>query len=566
MAITKLLRIKEAKSGGASSGLKSCLKYISNPEKTNMILTGGSSGGDPELTYSDMVSNKRSWGKENGTQGFHYIISFPPDEKIDIPTLRLITEAFCEELLKGEHLYAYAIHNDRDHLHSHICFDSISLTDGHTFHSGQYDWLSRIQPITDKICKKYGLPALDFDPQNRSESQNKYHQEWEKDNVYKSKKKVSWTDIIRSDVDNALSRSHSWQDFIQALIDLHYEVKDGTHLSLRPEGKERFTRSGRLGEVYTKENLEKRLGEPVKQNSLGDAEEILRALREFMQKTGQTEVKGIKVIYYQRWYAYSYVNSSCTPWKYRKELTALGKYTDRCAYLFKHDIATENDLYDHLQGLQEKQFYKKKELARVQNQIYNTPLSSWRKIEKLRAELDTASEVEKPAIQQQLSELIQPLRERDMMTESERYRSLQEKKTDLLGKQKQLKSEIVMATDLLSDFEKAKAPDDIMNDPDRYIPESFTEKSYQRITINKVLFRDSSEDSDFYAFKIPGKSDNVLIYKEDVKFASDGSYASCYLYDHIRYKVIDSNNKHISDIPGKEAMSFFVDRTREKVR
>lgn len=47
-----------------------------------------------------------------------------------------------------------ALHNDRDHMHAHITFDSVSKNDGRKFHSPKGDWEKRIQPITDRICKR----------------------------------------------------------------------------------------------------------------------------------------------------------------------------------------------------------------------------------------------------------------------------------------------------------------------------------------------------------------------------------------------------------------------------
>lgn len=568
MAITKLLKIKASKSGKASTGLGNCLKYIANPEKTDeLLLTGGSLAGDPEMSYLEMVHNKEFFGKTTGTQGYHYILSLPPDEHPDTEIMRNLTEDFCKELLRDRYLFSYAVHVDRDHLHSHIVFDSVSYVDGKKWQSGKYDWLARIQPITDRLCKKYGLRSLDFKPEESKERKNKYHLEWEQEqqNLFKVRKDVSWNDIIRSDIDKVLSHSRSWPEFIKNIQNLHYDVKDGKYLSVRPTEKERYVRTARLGQAYTKEELQERLGEsPKPQKTFGAPESILRGMREYLQQTGQSEITGVKVVFFQRWYAYSYVNCSKTPYKYRKELTELGKYTDRCAYAFKHSILTESDLQRHLQSLKNRVTDCKKELRRVNNQLYNTSLDSWRKLEKLRAKSEVSSEVERPEIQQQISELLQPLREHDIMAEGEKYQMLMQKKTELQIQFKQLKAESVMASDLISDFNKSKSPDDILQDPDRYTPAPFTEKSYQRITINKELFRDAPDDSDYMKFKLPGSLGNyILINKADIKMAKDESYASAYLYDHLKYKIVGSDEMLHKEIPGRDAMRYFSDRTKE---
>lgn len=568
MAITKLLKIKSASSGKTSSGLLQCLRYIANPEKTEqMLLIGGTSGGDPDLTYADMIANKESWGKTSGTQGYHYILSLPPDEHPNTVKLQQLTEEFCKELLREKHLYAYAIHTDKNHLHSHIVFDSVSLEDGHMWKSGKYDWLARIQPITDMLCRKFGLRTLDFDPDNRIEKKNQTHAEWENatQDPLMMKKEISWTEIIRRDIDDVLSCSRTWSDFIARMIDNHYEVKDGVHLSLRPEGKERFVRSGRLGDFYAKEALMKRIGVPVQtENSYGDSQPMLQAIREFFQKTGTENLSEFGNRYYQRWYAYSYVNQSQTPWKYKKDLVTLGKYTDRCAYMFRHDITSEENLQRHLQTLQDKKNEIKKELMRVNNQIYNTPISSWRKLEKLRKQMQSASEVDRPMLQTKMDQIMTMLKDTDIVAGAERYRDLQEKKVKLQEISKKLTAELSMASDLLVDFGKSKFTDDVMQDPNRYEPEAFTTSSYQRITVNQILFRDSSEDKDFMKVKIPSRDECILLYTADTKLAADGSFASSYIYDYVDYRIIDDENRQIRTVTGTEVMKYFTELTKER--
>lgn len=568
MAITKLLKIKASKHGKPSSGLLQCLRYIANPDKTeNRLLIGGSSGGDPDLTYEDMVANKQSWGKTDGTQGYHYILSLPPNETPDLETMRSLTEEFCHELLQENYLYAYAIHDDKKHIHSHIVFDSVSFTDGKMFHSGKYDWLARIQPITDRLCEKYGLRSLSFDPEHSQERKNRYHAEWEDQNANtdKPKKEVTWTDIIRKDVDAALAVSNTWSDFLKALAERHYEIKDGKNLSIRPEGKDRFLRTGRLGAGYVREELMRRLGEvPHPDEPYGDPESMLAALRESMERLGETEIKGFRVCYFERWYAFSYCNQSRAPWRYRQQLTDLGKYTDRCTYLFKHDITSQEELAAHFRNLHDQQATVKKEITRINNQIYNTPVAAWRKLEKLRASLDTLSEVERPKVEKQISNLMRELKDVDIMTEAAKYRSLQFKKAELLQKSGALKAELKIVEDLLMDYDKSRDPEDIMQDPGRYIPEPFTAKAWQRITLNRVLLINAGDDPIFLRAKIPGTEEYLVLYRADTKMASDQSYASTYIYNHMNYRVIDAVGNHIRSISGTDAMKLFDDRTRER--
>lgn len=568
MAITKLLKVKSAATGNVSSGLRACLRYIANPDKTeNLLLIGGSCGGDPDLTFKDMIANKRSWNKPGGTQGYHYILSLSPDEHPDIETMRSLTEDFCKELLQDRNLFAYAIHTDRDHLHSHIVFDSVSHVDGRMWKSGRYDWLARIQPITDRLCKKYGLRSLDFIPDGNHERKGRYHAEWEREKAdpLTVRKDVSWADIIRADVDAALAKSRTWPGFLSTLMDMHYDIHDQQHLSLRPEGKGRFVRTGRLGEKYTKSSLMQRLGEACKaEQAFGDAQPILLALRDYMQKHNITEVAGIKAVFYKRWYAYSYVNRSRTPWKYKNTVTELGKYTDRCAYLFRHDITTAEDLNLHINGLTAKKAAINAELRRANNQIYNTPIASWRKLEKLREEMQSASDVDKPRLQKQIANLVASLKDKDIAAEAEKYHRLIEKRSLLQISARKVSADLKLASELAADFESSLLPDDILQDPSRYVPAPFSKQSFHRITVNHSLFADDSEDADMMRVRLPGTREYILLYRADTKIATDSSYASSYIYEHLQYKIVDDRNAELRTIPGQEVMRYFIDRTRER--
>ena len=170
MAVTRLLRIKETPGSNPAAHLKKNLFYICRPDKTaDGLYIGGNAGVSPEIIYDTMKQNKRLWGKEsnlagNCTQGFHYMLSFPPDCGISEETACQVAQEFCAALLGERYFYAFAVHNDRSHIHTHITFDSVSKEDGAIFHSPKKDWERRIQPITDQLCRKYGLPTLQYDP------------------------------------------------------------------------------------------------------------------------------------------------------------------------------------------------------------------------------------------------------------------------------------------------------------------------------------------------------------------------------------------------------------------
>ena len=51
-------------------------------EKMKDLYIGGNAGWSAESAFHHMVENKKVWRKPDGTQAFHYILSFPPTEEI----------------------------------------------------------------------------------------------------------------------------------------------------------------------------------------------------------------------------------------------------------------------------------------------------------------------------------------------------------------------------------------------------------------------------------------------------------------------------------------------------
>ena len=386
MAITKLLRIKETKRGSRSSHLKNNLAYICNPEKTSGgCWVGGNAGTTPEIIYRTMMMNKNYRGKEGGTQGFHYVISFPPELNIDESMAYRITEEFCEGLLGDSFYYCITVHNDKEHLHTHITFDSVSKTDGYKFHSPKGDWEKRIQPITDRICAKYGIPILEYFKEEtrgmdygswtdgktkdiRQRKRNRKSVDYESDNhkmqnpnelsanghnndleneSYKGtgvgfkkenidNSKYSWYDIIRDDIDEAIEASDSYDEFIRYLKGMHYEIRDKKYLSLCPFGKERFVRTMRLGEEYGKDKIRERIaGEKAgaEFKRYGNYEELIMMMMDTYREQHGDPTAFQKGFYYQYVCTMNIRHSEFYEnWKYKKEILELHQYNLRLNY------------------------------------------------------------------------------------------------------------------------------------------------------------------------------------------------------------------------------------------
>ena len=145
-----------------------------------------------------MMETKKIYEKLTGRQGYHFVLAFEKGEGTEEQVYRVAKE-FCELYLGDAYDYAFAIHNDKEHLHAHICFNSVSRTSGYKYRYLKGDWENSIQPVTDRVCEKYGLNRLHFSEERVGRHYGEYLAEKEG--------RMTWKKIIQLDIDYAISRS-----------------------------------------------------------------------------------------------------------------------------------------------------------------------------------------------------------------------------------------------------------------------------------------------------------------------------------------------------------------------
>ena len=209
MAITKLGYIGECKKGNKATHLYNAIHYIVNPKKTeNGLWVGGNCGLKCSEAYDEMMRTKELFQKYNGRQGYHFVISFSPGEATEKKAFDVAND-FCKKLFGDEYEYIFAVHNDQPHTHIHIVFNSVDRIDGLKYRYLKGDWEKKIQPITDNICKKYGLSELVYDKEQPRKGMSYAAHEAEENDRF------TWTKIIKADIDFAIAQSESIEDYFK---------------------------------------------------------------------------------------------------------------------------------------------------------------------------------------------------------------------------------------------------------------------------------------------------------------------------------------------------------------
>lgn len=358
MGITKLMHIKQRANGNPSAGLYACIKYILNEEKTeDNIWIGGNCGTTVNEVFHSMMDTKNAFGKADGRQGYHFVISCAPGEA-DIEQMYDVLSDFCKEYLGDNYEYVYAVHMDKGHMHGHICFNSVSRISGAKYRYERGDWKKYIQPVTDRVCERYGLKKLEYEEQRIGKSYGEHLAEKEG--------RMTWIRIIRADIDYAISNSNSFEEFLEQMKLQGYQFRFGT---LKKHG-EYMTfyhpyagvgkRTSSLGKGYSLQDIKKRIQfqkvelrkykYPIVKNMLINGD-----IARFGKRYGKYQVRKIRRVFQSK--NYHYLNPyAIDQARVRRDLLHIHNLAAECRIIINYDIDTEQDariVYDNL-GYSEK--------------------------------------------------------------------------------------------------------------------------------------------------------------------------------------------------------------------
>lgn len=334
MAISKILHINPHMNS-ETYHLKTGLNYITKSEKTMNGLYVGAVNCMVENAYECMRTTKEIYGKTDKRQAYHLIISFEEGETNPETAFEIIKE-FVNRYLADNYEAVYSVHNDTNHIHGHIIWNSVRFTDGYKYRYEKGDWERHIQPLVDEICEKYGLHTLE---QNKAKDDEK---EWD---VSKNGPFV-WNEQIKKDVDECIIVATDFDMFIQMMEEKDYTIKYGKYISVKPKGMERFRRLKTLGENYSEEMIRKR----ILQKSIAvykpiDMSKELR-IKSYRGHIRKKRLTGLQKQYFAILYKLKKIKkrSYSNSYKYKDDIKKLNILQKQYLFLSNYDIETMEDL------------------------------------------------------------------------------------------------------------------------------------------------------------------------------------------------------------------------------
>ena len=390
MAITKILNIQESEGRNPASHLKNALEYIQNPDKTEECILVGGINCLPDTAFEQMEETKNIFHKTGKRQGYHVIISFSPEEKVTAEQAMYVLEHFAKDVLGNDYEAVYAVHTDREHMHGHLIWNSVSMTTGKKYNSPKGNWKNHLQPITNKYCDELGLSIM---PAEYSRNpKNISRDKWEKE--------MSMKDIILRDAKMCAYAAGNVEHFKYLMKRLGYVFKKDAWMEVQAPGFRYYHKLAKLDEMFSEDMLRHHVDMPwmVKPYFYSsDIRGLHRAKLSPFQKKFYAKLYRLRIVEQKRF--------AVGGAKYTEDLKRFHQLQDEYLLIVNNDIKSVVDLVYFI-GEQEE---KIQQIEDRQKEIYRESSSRKRSIKN--EEQYREYQIWHMEVQEELDELKQEKRE-----------------------------------------------------------------------------------------------------------------------------------------------------------
>ncbi|MBQ5558169.1 MAG: relaxase/mobilization nuclease domain-containing protein [Lachnospiraceae bacterium] len=219
MAILKIVNRRNGKR--KRSHLAGVIKYVLKTEKTEEKLIYGQNL-EPERAYQMMMETKDLFNKRKGMDYFHFVLSYPPNEKI---TPEQALEQAKELLERTKKFRGYetlvAVHRDKKHIHVHFIVNSVNFVDGRKFHLSRKE-LEALKQLQNQINIEKGFSAApgkyeDMNGEERTETVSNNKNTYQLLKRAESGEVKSYVQTCAISVLTQAARASSKEEFIQLM-------------------------------------------------------------------------------------------------------------------------------------------------------------------------------------------------------------------------------------------------------------------------------------------------------------------------------------------------------------
>ncbi len=226
--------------------LYAAIRYAENDDKTDQTMFVSGINCSKHNAYNEMIAVKRRFGERGKNIAYHGYQSFVAGE-ITPDEAHAIGMETARQMWGARYQGVVTTHHNTDNIHNHFVVNSVSFVDGKKFRNGIGDRLE-LRKISDAICAA----------RNKSVIQSHKFYSNKKEYWIRNSGKLTHRDMLRRDVDEALSKCCTFKEFEYYLKCLGYRFERDfryEHPSVIADGWKRAVRISGLGEKYSREAM-----------------------------------------------------------------------------------------------------------------------------------------------------------------------------------------------------------------------------------------------------------------------------------------------------------------------
>jgi len=231
--------------------LYAALRYAGDDDKTDKKMYVSAINCPAKRAYEHMMATKRRYGKTGGNVAYHGYQSFQAGEVTPEEAHKIGLET-ARRMWGSDYEIVVTTHLNTDNLHNHFVVNSVSFKTGRKFENHISDHY-RLREISDAVCLEYGKSVL---------KEADFYGGGKKEYWLKQKGGMTHRELLKRDIDTALSQSTNSKAFEIRLKDMGYEIRRDerfAHYSVKAPDWQRAIRLDRLGKEYTPQAIRERL-------------------------------------------------------------------------------------------------------------------------------------------------------------------------------------------------------------------------------------------------------------------------------------------------------------------
>lgn len=338
--------------------------YVQRPEATEQGEYVSAINCLKEIALQQMILTQKQYGKDDGYIAWHGYQSFKPDE-VTPELAHEIGLKTANEMWGDRFQIIVTTHLDKDHLHNHFCFNSVSFIDGGKYNYSKSE-LRKLRDVSDRICAEHGLSVIK--------------------NPHKAPSRPVWLDekngkltrynVYREDVREAANYSRNPYYMEDYLRRKGYITEfTGKHWKIRLPQYEHFTRLDTLDERWTPENFKRNMGAYARYGNRRaeityppQMPQDLKAWYKPFQRT--SHIYKLYLYYcYLLGYLPKHTDYKPTSPYLKEDLRKLDEFSEQVRYMGKYHIETIEDLYADRKNIESRMERLIETRTKLQNKI-----------------------------------------------------------------------------------------------------------------------------------------------------------------------------------------------------